>query len=88
MSRIAHERDAASRPVGQRSAIVDAPSKGLVERIDGVLDGLVPAGIFGRQCLEVAWRRPGLLGLGVGGNERHHVDQPPAGDWIKQETAA
>src|SRR6478752_3094782 len=61
MCRIAHERDAASRPVRQRGAIVDTPTKGLVERIDGVLNGLVPTGILGGQHLEVAWRGPGFL---------------------------
>src|SRR5882724_1140091 len=88
MGRIAHQRDAAGRPVRQGGAIVDAPTKGFVERIDGVLDGLVPTGILGGQRLEVAWRRPGFLRLGVGGNESHHVDQLPAGHRIKQETPA
>src|SRR6202008_1473432 len=36
MCGISHQRDAASRPVWQRGAIVDAPSEGLVERIDSI----------------------------------------------------
>jgi hypothetical protein len=71
-----------------RSAIVDAPAKSLVERIDGVLNGLVPTGIFGCERLELARRRPGFLRFSVGGNEGHHVDQSTAGDRVQQEAAA
>src|SRR5882724_4793277 len=88
MRRIAHERDTRGRPVGQRSTIVDAPAKGFLERVDGIHDRLVPAGIRGGQRLEVTRRRPGLFRIGIGGNESHHVDQPPAGDGIKQEAPA
>jgi hypothetical protein len=55
------------------------------KRIDGVLDGLVPTGIFGCQRLQVARRRPGFLRFGIGRNERDHIDQPSTSDGIQQE---